>query len=248
MKLKDRIAIITGNSKGIGRAESYLFAEEGAIVVGADIDNSGAEETVANIRSNGGEAVHFHTDVSKATEVEKLIKSVIKKYGKIDILVNNAGIPQKPTPIEDIDESLWDRVHDVNVKSVFLTAKYAVPYMKKARKGVFINTSTMNSVRPQIYHCALTPAKNSVIALTKAMALELAPHNIRVNCVSPWTVDTPSFQASLTEDEKKQWIDLTPLGRIGKPKDIAHAVLYLASDDSSWITGVNLEVDGGYGI
>jgi 3-oxoacyl-[acyl-carrier protein] reductase len=248
MKLKDRVAIITGNSKGIGREESYLFAREGAIIIGADIDDDGAEETAEIVRSSGGKAVYIHTDVTKIAEVEKLIKAVIEKYGKIDILINNAGIPQEPTPIEDIEESLWDRVHDVNVKSVFLTAKYAVPYMKKANKGVIINTSTMNSIRPQIYHCALAPAKNSLLALTKAMALELAPHNIRVNCISPWTVDTPSFQASLSEEEKQQWIDLTPLGRIGKPEDIANAALYLVSDDSSWVTGVNLEVDGGYGI
>ena len=248
MKLKDSVAIISGNSKGIGRAESYLFAREGAIIVGADIDDSGAEETAETIKSNGGEAVHIHTDITKIAEVEQLMRTVIDKYGKIDILINNAGIPQKPTPIEDIEESLWDQVHNVNVKSVFLTAKFAVPYMKKEKKGVIINTSTMNSVRPQIYHCALAPAKNSLIALTKAMALELAPYNIRVNCISPWTVDTPSFQASLTEDEKQQWIDLTPLGRIGKPEDIANAALYLASDDSSWVTGINLEVDGGYGI
>jgi 3-oxoacyl-[acyl-carrier protein] reductase len=248
MKLKDKVALITGGSIGIGRSEACLFAKEGAKLVVADIDDKGGNKTVDLITSNGGEAEYFHTDVTKAVEVKALIETIINKYKKIDILVNNAGIPQKPTPVEDIDEELWDRVHDVNVKSIFLFSKYTVPYMKKAGNGTIINTSTMNSVRPQIYHCALVSAKNSVIALTKALALELAQYKIRANCISPWTINTPSFQNSLSEGEKQSWIDLTPLGRIGEVEDIANAALYLASDDSSWVTGICLPVDGGYGI
>ena len=248
MKLKNRVALITGAGIGIGRAEALLFSSEGAKIIVADINDPGGKKTVAEVKANGGEAIYFHTDLTKGTEVKQLIDKIMKKYGKIDIIINNAGIPQKPTPIEDISEELWDAVHDVNVKSIFFTSKYALPYMKKAKRGVIINTSTMNSVKPQIYHTALASAKNSVIILTKTLALELAPFKIRVNCIAPWTINTPSFQNSLSDEEKQEWIDKTPLGRIGEPEDIANAALYLVSDDASWVTGVCLNVDGGYGI
>jgi len=248
MRLKDKVALITGAAIGIGQAEARLFAAEGATIVVSDINDAGGKETVALIKERGSEAIFVHADVTKAAEIKNLVETAVQKYGKIDIVINDAGIPQKPTPVEDIDEALWDWVHAVNIKSVFLVAKYAVPYMKKAKKGVMINTSTQNSVRPQPGHAALVSAKNSVIAITKALALDLAPYNIRVNCISPWTVNTPSFQASLSENEKQKWIDMTPLGRIGTPEDIAYAALYLASDEASWVTGVCLNVDGGYGI
>jgi 3-oxoacyl-[acyl-carrier protein] reductase len=248
MRLKDKVALITGVAVGIGRAEARLFSAEGAKIVASDINEAGAKETVALIKASGGEAIFVKADVTKAADIKNLVEAAIQKYGKIDIVINDAGIPQKPTPVEDIEEELWDRVHNVNIKSIFLVAKYVVPYMKKAKKGVMINTSTQNSVRPQPGHVALVSAKNSVIAITKALALDLAPSNIRVNCISPWTVNTPSFQASLSESEKQKWIDMTPLGRIGTPEDIAYAALYLASDEASWVTGVCLNVDGGYGI
>ena len=248
MRLKDKIALITGASVGIGRAESILFAKEGAKIVNAEINDVGGKETVEMVKAVGGECTYYHCDVTKAKEVKALIDKVIRKYGRIDILINDVGIPQKPIPVEDFPEELWDRVHDVNIKSVFLTTKYVVPYMKKNKGGVILNTSTMNSVRPHIGHVALTSAKNSVIAVTKELALELAPNKIRVNCISPWTIDTPSFQASLSEKEKRKWINEIPLKRVGKPEDIAYAALYLASDEASWVTGINLIVDGGYGI
>ncbi|MBP1608019.1 MAG: short-chain dehydrogenase/reductase [Acidobacteria bacterium] len=248
MRLRNKVALITGVAVGIGRVEARLFAAEGATIVASDINESGGQETVSMVKESGGEAIFVPADVTKSADIKHLVETAIQKYGRIDIIINDAGIPQKPTQVEDIDEALWHRVHDVNVKSVFLTAKYAVPYMKKARKGVIINTSTQNSVRPQPGHAALVSAKNSVIAITKALALDLAPYNIRVNCISPWTINTPSFQASLSEAEKQQWIDMTPLGRIGTPEDIAYGALYLASDEASWVTGICLSIDGGYGI
>ena len=248
MRLRNKVALITGVAVGIGRVEARLFAAEGATIVASDINEFGGQETVSMVKESGGEAIFVPADVTKSADIKHLVETAIQKYGRIDIIINDAGIPQKPAQVEDIDEALWHRVHDVNVKSVFLTAKYAVPYMKKVRKGVIINTSTQNSVRPQPGHAALVSAKNSVIAITKALALDLAPYNIRVNCISPWTVNTPSFQASLSEAEKQQWIDMTPLGRIGTPEDIAYGALYLASDEASWVTGVCLSIDGGYGI
>ncbi len=248
MRLEGQVALITGASVGIGRAETILFAKEGAKIVTAEINDAGGKETVEMVKAVGGECSFYHCDMTKADEVKALIEKTIRKYKKIDILINDVGIPQRPTPVEEFPEELWDRVHDVNIKSVFLTTKYVVPYMKRENKGVIINTSTMNSVRPHTGHVALTSAKNSVIAVTKELALELAPNKIRVNCISPWTIDTPSFQASLSEEEKQKWINEIPLKRIGKPEDIAYAALYLASDEASWVTGINLIVDGGYGI
>jgi 3-oxoacyl-[acyl-carrier protein] reductase len=248
MRLANKVAIITGASMGIGRADAYLFAKEGAKIAIGDITDAGAEETAATIRSRGGEAFFLHADVTKAAEAKKLVDFTFEKFGKIDILINNAGIPQKLFPIEDTDEALWDQVHDVNLKSVFLMSKYTVPYMKKAGSGVIINMSTVNSLRPHGFHCAVSSSKSSVIMMAKCLAVELAPNKIRVNCISPWTIDTPAFRGSLTPEQQKVWIGQIPLGRIGQPEDIANAALFLASDEASWITGVNLPVDGGYAV
>lgn len=248
MKLKNKVALITGGAIGIGRAEACLFAAEGAKIAVADINDAGGNETAAQIIKNGGEAVYFHTDVTQADQVEKLVNEVIKKYKRIDILVNDVGIPQELHTIEETDEELWDKVHDVNLKSVFLVTKQVVPYMKKQGSGVIINTSTMNAVKPHSLHCALASAKSAVITLTRAFARELAEYNIRVNCISPWTIDTPSFRNSLTPEQQNAWISEIPLKRLGRPEDIAYAALYLVSDEASWVTGINLCVDGGYGI
>lgn len=246
MRLRDRVAVITGASCGIGRADARLFAEHGAKVAIADIDDAGAQETVAAIARAGGEAASWHTDVTRANEVERFIDEVVDRFSQIDVVINNVGMPQELHEIENTDEKLWDKVHDVNLKSVFITCKAIVPVMKNQGSGSIINMSTVNSLRPHGLHCAVSSAKSSVIALTKALAMELAPYNIRVNCISPWTIDTPSFRGSLTEEQQKTWMAQIPLGRIGKPEDIAYAALYLASDESSWVTGVNLPVDGGY--
>jgi 3-oxoacyl-[acyl-carrier protein] reductase len=248
MRFKGKVVIITGASMGIGRADAYLFSKEGAKIAIGDITDTGAEETAVTIRSKGGDAFFLHADVTKEKEVKHLVAKTIEKYGKIDILINNAGVPQKLFPIEETEVELWDNVHDVNLKSVFLMSKHVVPYMKKAGSGVIINMSTVNSLRPHPFHCAVSSSKSSVIMMTKCLAIELAPNKIRVNCVSPWTIDTPAFRGSLTEEQQKVWINQIPLGRIGQPEDIANAILFLASDEASWITGVNLPVDGGYAV
>jgi 3-oxoacyl-[acyl-carrier protein] reductase len=253
IRLAHKIAVITGAGSGIGRASAILFAKEGAKVVVADINDHGGEETVAAITSSGGEAVFVHTDVSKASDAENLIRATQDKFGKIDILFNNAGTPQKNTPLENIDESLWEQIYAVNVKSVFLTMKYAIPTMKEAGSGVIINLASMGGVRPLKGTNCYASSKAAVIHLTKAVALELAPSNIRVNFINPAAVDTPMLPQFRPEgmDLKEFYKGAEasmPLGRIATPEDVAYAALYLASDESSILTGVGINVNGGRGI
>jgi 3-oxoacyl-[acyl-carrier protein] reductase len=247
MRLADKVVIITGAGSGIGRSAAYLFAEEGAKVVVADINNPGGEETVSKIKAKRGTAIFIHTDLSISSQVENLIKTTINQFGRVDVLYNNAGIGQKLTPIEDIEESYWDQILSVNLKSVFLAVKYAVPYMKRAGGGVIINTASIAGVRPRPHTSAYVSSKGGVIALTKVLAIELASNNIRVNCINPVATDTPMLDA-LDEEDKKAWAKTIPMGRLAKPEDMAYAALYLASDESSMVTGVCLNVDGGRGI
>ena len=246
MKLTDKVAIITGAASGMGKAMAILFAQEGASVVLADIDDTGGEQTVCAIISANGKAVFVHTDVSKPSDVKNLVNAALDEFPKIDILVNNAGIFMKMTPVEEIDESIWDRIYSVNVKGVFHGAKYVVPVMKKAGGGVIINTASMTGHRPGSMQSAYASSKGATITLTKALASELAPHGIRVNCICPALTETPMlFNSELWEHVS----DAThPMGRLSKPEDIAPAALYLASDDSSMVTGICLDVTAGQGV
>jgi len=251
MRLANKVTIITGASSGIGRSAAYLFAREGAkITVVANINVAGGEETVATIKANGGEAIFVQTDVSVASEVENLIKVTKDKFGKIDILLNNAGMwgSTAETPVDDMDESFWDQIYAVNVKGIFLTTKYVVPEMKKVGGGVIINIASLAGIRPGgPRNAAYMSSKGAANALTKALAIELAPYNIRVNCVNPILTDTPMLKL-LSEEAKKAFISIVPLGRIAKPEDVAHAALYLASEESAMLTGSSINVDGGFGI
>lgn len=253
MKLDNKVAAITGSGSGIGRASAVLFAKEGAKVVVADINDAGGEETMKDIDSTGGEALFIHTDVTKAPDVENMIQTTMEKFGKIDILFNNAGTPQKTMPFETLDESLWDHLFETNVKSIYLTLKFAIPVMKNAGKGVVINLASMAGVRPRPGSAAYASTKAAVLHITKALAIELAPYHIRVNCINPAAVDTPMLPKF---KEEGQDLDAfyegakasMPLGRIATPDDIANTALFLASDESSIITGICINVDGGRGI
>ncbi len=247
MRLANKVAIITGGGSGIGKASAYLFAKEGAKVVVTQRTHTTGEETAAAINSSGGEAIFVRTDVSIASEVEHLVKVTMDTFGKIDILFNNAGIRNVSTPVESTEESWWDRIYAVNVKGIFFGAKYVVPEMKKAGGGVIINTASIAGIRPVKGLSAYASSKGAVITLTKALALELAPYNIRVNCINPGITDTP-MNVVATEEQLKRTISMTPLGRQASPEDITYAALYLASDESSMLTGASINVDGGRGI
>jgi 3-oxoacyl-[acyl-carrier protein] reductase len=255
MKLKEKVALITGAGSGMGRASAILFTKEGAKVVVVDIDSKTGNQTVDLIKQDGNESFFVQADVSKLIDAEKMIKFTMDKFGRLDILYNNAGIPMAMTPIENVSEDLWDRIISVNLKSIFLASKIATPIMKKQGGGVIINTSSIGGVRPRPGLSAYAASKAAVTFLTKSLAIELAPFNIRVNCISPVAAETPMLPSFFTEEMKKDveatkklFLSTIPIGRFAQPEDIAKAALYLASDDSSMVTGIDLYVDGGRAI
>lgn len=247
MRLSNKVAIITGAGSGIGRASAILFAKEGATIVVADIHDGGGEETVSAIKATGGDACFIHTDVTMASEVENLMKLTKVRFGRIDILFNNAGVLHRAASVENLQESEWDRVFAVNVKGIFLAAKFAVPVMKEMGSGVIINLASIGGVRPRKDSAAYASSKAAAIHLTKALALELASCNIRVNAINPVAIDTPLLRQAHPADfekHKKDLIDTIPLKRMPTPEDVAYTALFLASDDSAMLTGTSINVDG----
>ncbi len=255
MKLSGKVALITGAGSGFGRATALLFAKEGAKVVVADLNLDSAQETVRVITQQGGDAVAVKADVSVAADCQAMIKTVVDKYGRLDILHNNAGIAQVMTAFVDIEEEEWDRLMNVNLKSVFLCSKAAIPVMKQQGGGTIINTSSVGAIRVRPGAGAYAIAKAGVTHLTRLLAVELAPFKIRVNSISPVISETPLGMELLPEAMKrdmeatrKMFVSTIPIGRMAVPEDIANAALFLAMDDSSMITGVDLPVDGGRAI
>lgn len=251
MKLKGKVALVTGAGSGMGRAIAILFAKEGAKVSVVDIDTDGGQETVGLIKQNGAQFIS--ADVAKVLDAERMIKTTVDAYGRLDILANNAGVPMGPTPIDEVDENLYDKIMAVNVKAIYLSSKYVIPIMKQQGGGVIINITSIAGVRPRPGLNVYCASKGGAIVLTKALAIELATHKIRVNSICPVAADTPMLAKFVGESKdfekgRKAFIATIPLGRLATPEDIAYAALYLASDEASLVTGVNLEVDGGRGI
>lgn len=253
MKLDSKVAIMTGAGAGIGRATSLLFAREGAKVVALDLLADGIQELVKEIHSAGGEAEAIVADVSNAEDVERCVQKALSRFGRIDILFNNAGIVV-PGKIHEISETDWDRSIGVNVKSMYLMCRSVVPLFQKQGGGVILNTSSAVVLRTVADRAVYTAAKGAVLALTRSMALDYVKDGIRVNCLCPGTVDTPSFQqrmAALGGDPalaRKQFEARQPMGRLGTAEEIAEAALYLVSDGAAFVTGGAFPIDGGLSL
>jgi NAD(P)-dependent dehydrogenase (short-subunit alcohol dehydrogenase family) len=252
MLLKDRVAIITGGAKGMGRGMAQKFAVEGCSVAIADIAIKEAEETIAGISKQGGRGMAIQCDVTDINQVRGVVEKVVKDFGKIDILINNAGAIATHIPIEDLPEETWDKVLALNLKSHFLFCKFVVPYMKKARYGKIIGISSIGAVQPPAHEIHYNTAKGGVISFTYDLANALAPFNINVNCILPGPIRTHFYDrnvGSMTAAEQdKVFAGLgkkTPLQRVGTPEDMAGAALFLASEMSSYVTGHCLYVSGG---
>jgi 3-oxoacyl-[acyl-carrier protein] reductase len=249
MSVSDKVVAVTGAGSGMGQATAALFAERGASVVVVDLDADAALDTADSIETDGGDATAVEADVSDADDVEAFVDRTVEEYGRIDVLHNNAGIPQESTPVEDVSERTWDTIQDVNLKSAFLGAKYAVPYMREQGGGVILNTASTAGIRPRTGLSAYCASKGGMITLTKQLAHELADDDIRVNAICPVATDTDMLP-DFTSDQLsvQDMAETIPLGRLAEPDDIAQAAAFLASEDAEMITGTALEVDGGRDI
>ncbi|MGA2466459.1 MAG: SDR family oxidoreductase [Thermodesulfobacteriota bacterium] len=254
MRLKDKVAIITAAGSGAGRAGALIFSKEGAKVVVADIDPKGGEKTVKMVKDQGGEAIFVQTDVGKVNDIRRLIDTTVDTYGKINVLWNHAGIPG-PGKLEDTEEAEFVRAWEVNCKGGFFAVKFAVPHMKKAGNGSIILTASVSALRASPFSPSYSMAKGGLIPFTMSLAAYLGPYNIRANCICPGMIDSPmarvfidrsgSMKGEALENIVKATAKTSPMGRIAMPEDIAHAALFLASDEASYINGVILPVDGG---
>ena len=245
-RLENKVAIITGAAKGMGKSEAQLFAEEGAIVIATDVDDKMGQETVEDITSKGGKAEYYHLDVAQENEWQDVIKQVVSQHHKVDVLVNNAGILIMES-VEETSTEDWDKIFDINAKGVFFGCKYVAPAMRKAGGGSIINISSVYGLIGAPNAAAYEATKGAVRLLTKAAASDYATDNIRVNSVHPGLIDTPMV-ANITKDPErtKAVLCTTLFERAADPMEVARPVLMLASDDSSYMTGSELVVDGGY--
>lgn len=243
--LKGKVAIVTGGASGIGRATALLFAREGAKVVIADYNPTGGQETLGMIKEVGGEATFIETDVSKPEDVERMVEETIKTYGRLDILFNNAGIAET-AKVTEASLDHWERVLAINLRGVFLGCKYAIPKMIESGGGSIINTASIAAEVGFNETAAYVASKHGVVGLTKTIALDYAASGIRANTVCPGVIRTPMVMDGLDEAAREYVVSLHPLRRMGEPEEVAEAVLFLASERSSFITGTCLFVDGGY--
>lgn len=249
MKLDQRVAVITGAGSGIGQAMAVLFAREGARIVAADVNGTAAEETAARITAAGGACEALTVDVTNAEQVRGMIEHADAIYGRLDILCNNAGVGST-TNVVDCEPDEWDRVMTVNVKSVYLGCKYAIPRMVAHGRGVIVNTASVAGMVGIINRASYSASKGAVIALTRQVAIEYVEQGIRVNCLCPGTVDSPWVGRLLEQADdpgaaRQALVARQPIGRLGTPEEVAAAALYLASDDAAFITGIGLVIDGG---
>ncbi|MZR30383.1 glucose 1-dehydrogenase [Sneathiella litorea] len=248
MRLKDKVAIVTGAGSGFGEAMAKLFASEGAKVVVSDINGAAAASVTKDITEAGGVAISSECDVTSADDIEAMARQALDNFQKIDILVNNAGMPQRNCSMFDVDVDTFEKIFDVNVKSIFLTTKGIVPHMLE-NGGSVVNIASTAALSPRPGLTWYNASKGAVVTMSKSMAVELAPKQVRVNSLCPVFAHTPmavEFMGGVdTQEIRDKFVATIPLGRENTPRDLAHAALWLASDDASFITGVALEVDGG---
>ena len=247
-RLEGKVALVTGAGSGIGRATALVFAREGAKVAVADVVVEGGQETVRLIQDAGGEARFFAVDVSKADQVEKLIQDIVAAYGRLDCAHNNAGVEGALAQTGDYAEDQWDRVISINLKGVWLCMKYQLPQMLRQGGGSIVNTASGAGLIGVVGMPAYVASKHGVVGLSKTAALEYAKSNIRVNAVCPGLIQTPMVER-ITGDSPQMGEALVaaePIGRIGKPEEIAEAVVWLCSDAASFVTGHAMSVDGGF--
>ena len=243
MRLKEKVSIITGAASGFGKGIAKKFSEEGAKLILADINKNELEKVSKDLDQD-----FFHVDVSNSSSMQKLSEYVLNKYKNIDIMVNNAGITHLPKPLEEVTEEEFDKVFSVNSKSVFLCGKFFVPHMKKEKKGSILNIASTAGLSPRPNLNWYNATKGWMITATKAMAVELAPFNVRVNSLAPVAGETPllkSFMGEDTPERRSAFLSTIPIGRFSTPKDLGNAACFLCSDEASMITGSILEVDGG---
>ena len=243
MRLKGKVAFITGFGSGLGQAMAIMFAREGAAVAGTSVTESKGRETVAAIESAGGRAFFRAGDVANSEQMKLFIDETVKLYGGLDIAVNSAGVRTNGS-ITDITEEAWDRTLDANLKGAFVVSRLAIPEMKKRGAGVILNIAARSGMLGQAGRAAYCASKGGLVRLTEAMAMDHARDNIRVNCICPGPVRTPMVDTS-TLEKLARYKTRVPLGRIGEPDDVAYAAVYLASDEASYVTAAILPVDAG---
>lgn len=249
MRLKDRVAMVTGMARGIGEATAELFAREGAAILGVDTNEQGGKATAARIVSTGGRCLFRRTDVASEDEIKATVEAGLKEFGKIDVLVNVVGIASEH-PAHQMELAEWERIIRVNLTSMFLTSKHVLPGMLTAKRGAIVNITSIQALRgfPGYPHYAAS--KGGIISMTRQMSREYAGQGVRINCIAPGTVETPLNVEVLSRvpDPKAlraAWEKMHPIGRIGQPIDVAYGALYLASEEASWVTGHCLMIDGG---
>ena len=245
MRLENKVALISGGARGMGAEEARLFAKEGARVVIGDVLETEGRQTEAEINESGGECLFVRLDVTSEAGWRQAVAATVARFGKLDVLVNNAAI-YRTEQVEETTEQLWDQVMEVNAKGVFLGTKHAIPELRKAGGGSIVNISSVAGLVGNTMSAAYTASKGAVRLFTKATAIQYAGEGIRANSIHPGTIETPMTAHLLADESHRQnRLERTPLGRLGRPEDVAYGALYLASDESSFVTGSELVIDGG---